>query len=51
MKKLVDLYQIQVVWNREFDYVNYSIPEQEFNKVKSKAESLINSGDGASYGL
>ena len=47
MKKLVDLYQVQVVWNREFDFVNYSIPEQEFNNAKSKAEDIINSGDKA----
>jgi hypothetical protein len=47
MKKLVDLYQIQVVWNREFTFINYSTPEQEFSNAKAKAESIINSGDGA----
>lgn len=48
MRTLVDLYQIQVIWNREFDFVNYSIPEQEFDKAKAKVEAIINSGDGAS---
>ena len=47
MQKLIDLYQVQVVWNREFIFVNYSIPEQEFDKAKAKAKDILNSGDGA----
>jgi hypothetical protein len=47
MKKLVNFYQIQVVWNREFNFVNYSTPTQEFKNAKSKIEAFINSGDGA----
>ena len=47
MKVLIDLYQIQVVWNREFIFSNYSTPEQEFDKAKIKAKDIINSGDGA----
>ncbi len=47
MKTLVDSYQIQVVWNREFEFSKYSYPVQEFNKAKKIAEDLLNSGDGA----
>ena len=47
MKKLIDLYQVQVVWNRGFTFVNYSRSEQEFDKAKAKAEDILNSGDGA----
>lgn len=47
MTTLVDLYQVEVVWNREFNFCKYGTPTQEFDKAKKIAEDIINSGDGA----
>jgi hypothetical protein len=47
MKKETNLYQLQVVWNREFDYVNYSTPDPDIKVVKAKGEVMLNSGDEA----
>lgn len=41
------MYQIQLVWNREFHWSNYSKPYEDLEKAKKTANELINSGDGA----
>jgi hypothetical protein len=40
-------YQVQLVWNREFDWCNYSNSVDDFDKAIKIAEDIRNSGDGA----
>ena len=41
------MYQIQLVWNREFHWSNYSAPYDTINVAKKVAISIRDSGDGA----
>ena len=40
-------YQIQLIWNREFNWSNYSSPVNNLNSAKAAAISIRDSGDGA----
>lgn len=41
------MYQIQLVWNREFHWSNYSKPFEDLEKAKKAAIEIRDSGDGA----
>lgn len=41
------MYQIQLVWNREFHWSNYLKPFENFEKAKEAAIEIRDSGDGA----
>lgn len=40
------MYQVQVVWNREFDYRNVQQPQETIEKALSIAKSYKNMSDG-----
>jgi hypothetical protein len=40
-------FQVQLVWNREFHFVNYSQPHETIELAIAAAKSIENSGDGA----
>ncbi len=40
-------FQIQLIWNREFNWVHYNKPYSTLEEAKKLAMSMINSGDGA----
>lgn len=42
------MYQVELVWNREFHFVPYGEPKETVEAAKSYATSLLNMGDGAS---
>lgn len=42
------MYQIQLIWNREFDWVNHGNPLHNLVDAISSTQSLLNMGDGAS---
>lgn len=39
--------QVQLVWNREFNFVPFGKPHDTLNAAINAAESIQNSGDGA----
>lgn len=41
------MYQVELVWNREFHYVPYGKPKETLKKAISFGEDIQNSGDGA----
>jgi hypothetical protein len=41
------MYQVEIIWNREFHYVPYSTPKNTMGEARELAKSLMNSGDGA----
>lgn len=41
------MYRIQLVWNREFDWCNYSHPRETLEEAKTAAIDIRDSGDGA----
>ena len=42
------MYQIELVWNREFDWVPYGSPMDDIENAKLAAFALLEMGDGAS---
>jgi len=40
------VYQIQLIWNREFHYVNYGDPIDDLTLARCMARDVENSGDG-----
>jgi hypothetical protein len=42
------MYQVQLVWNREFNWSNYGELEDNLDKAKNLAIAMRDSGDGAS---
>ena len=41
------MYQIQLVWNREFNWSNFGRPYEDLEEAKTAAISIRDSGDGA----
>jgi hypothetical protein len=41
------MYQVELVWNREFHYVPYGDPLETINEARKYASDLRNMGDGA----
>ncbi len=41
------MYQVQVIWNREFGFVNYGDPWDKLSNAIEFARAMENSGDGA----
>lgn len=41
------MYQVELVWNREFDFVPYGEPHDDLDVAIKSAKSIENSGDGA----
>jgi hypothetical protein len=41
------MYQVQLVWNREFQYVNFGRPKETIKEAVILASEILNSGDGA----
>ncbi len=39
-------FKIEVVWNREFDFVSYGSPQDNLDRAIAVAKTLENSGDG-----
>ncbi len=42
------MYQIELVWNREFHFVPFGDLKDDLESAKKYAKSLLNMGDGAS---
>ena len=40
------MYQVELVWNREFHFVPYGNPFNDIEVAKKYARSLLNMGDG-----
>ena len=40
------MYQIQLVWNREFNWSNFGKPYENLNIAKKAAINIRDSGDG-----
>jgi hypothetical protein len=40
-------YTVEIVWNREFDFVNYANNVETFKLAKEIGESALDMGDGA----
>jgi hypothetical protein len=40
-------FQVELVWNREFDWVRYGNPYETLREATSFARAMENSGDGA----
>jgi hypothetical protein len=43
-----DMFQVELVWNREFDFVPYGEPYTDLDEAIKRARVLENMGDGAS---
>ena len=41
------MYQVELVWNREFHFVPFGKPQDTIEKAKALGEDISNSGDGA----
>ena len=41
------MYQVELVWNREFNWTRFSTPKNTAKQAISLAKSMLNSGDGA----
>jgi hypothetical protein len=41
------LFQVELVWNREFDWVSYSSPHPTLEEAITLAQAIQDSGDGA----
>lgn len=41
------MYQVQLVWNREFHFVDYGNPHKTLDEAIAFAKAMENSGDGA----
>ena len=41
------MFQVELVWNREFDFVPYGEPREKLNDAIMFARKMLNSGDGA----
>lgn len=41
------MYQVELVWNREFHFVSYGQPKNTLDEAKKYAIDLRNMGDGA----
>ena len=40
-------YRVELVWNREFNWVNWGKPHDSIESAKNSAISIRDSGDGA----
>lgn len=43
----METFQVELVWNREFDFVRYGEPHETIEQAIAAARSIENSGDGA----
>lgn len=41
------MYQVELVWNREFSFVPYGDEYETIDEAKKFANTMLNSGDGA----
>lgn len=41
------MYQVELVWNREFNWVSYGTPYENISEAIEFAKALENMGDGA----
>lgn len=42
------MYQVELVWNRSFNWVSYGSPKNTIDEATKFASSLLNMGDGES---
>lgn len=41
------MYQVELVWNREFHWSRYGDPKDTLKEAKKSGQSIYDSGDGA----